>query len=139
MTEWCVDANVLIAAVLQEKDTPRAQDFLRRLEQVDTLVGPSILLPECATVLRRKANEGLISQDEARFLLDRILAIPIQIEQARTQFRLALEWELRTNRTRMHDLQYVAVAQLRRATVVTIDGGMLQAASEHGVPVRTLA
>jgi hypothetical protein len=90
-------------------------------------------------VLRRKANEGLISQDEARFLLDGILAIPIQIEQDRTQFRLALDWAFRTNRTKMHDLQYVAVAQLRRATVVTIDGGMRQAASEHGVPVKAPA
>jgi predicted nucleic acid-binding protein len=138
MTRWCLDANVVIAILLDEHVTEAARSFWFALNENDELIAPQVLLPECASVLRRKVNEAVITADEGSRLLGRLLSFPIDIESSRFQFSLAFAWALETNRTKMHDLQYVAVAQIRGANVVTIDGGLRQIAVERGVPVTVI-
>jgi predicted nucleic acid-binding protein len=138
LTTWCVDANVVLAIYLEDQATDSARGFLTGLEASDEVIGPQILLPECTSVLRRKVSQGVLSEDQGRRFLESVLAFPIAIETSQDQFRLAIAWAFQMNRTRMHDLQYIAVAQIRNATVVTIDGGLSQAATERGVPVRVL-
>jgi predicted nucleic acid-binding protein len=133
-----VDATVLIASLFDEPASAEVRAFMTALRSADELVAAQVLLPECAAVLRRKVAEGLTSGAEALERLDELLELPIDIETSRDQFRLAFEWALATNRIKMHDLQYIAVARLRNASMVTIDGGMHQAAVEHGVPARLL-
>jgi predicted nucleic acid-binding protein len=138
VTRWCIDANVIIAILLEERVTPAARAFWTEVEETDELLGPQILFPECTGVLRRKVTEAAVSEAEGLRLLDKVLSFPINIEASADQFRLALAWALAGKRTKMHDLQYVAVSQIRNAIMVTIDGGLRQAANEHGVRVRVL-
>jgi len=101
-------------------------------------VGPYVLLPECTSALRRKVLDGSVSEAEGLELIDELLALPIRIETSAEQFRRSLDWAIRTRRRRMNDLQYVVVAQISGAEIVTLDGGVRQAALEQGVAVRFL-
>lgn len=138
MTTWCVDANVVIATLLQENATPAARAFWSGLSRADEVIAAQVLLPECTAALRRKVVDGSITEAEGRQLVEDMLALPVVIEQTRDQFRMAFDWALAMRRRRMHDLQYLAVAILRRAQLVTIDSGLRQAAQERGVAVRFL-
>jgi predicted nucleic acid-binding protein len=70
--------------------------------------------------------------------MEEMLDLPIRVEDSNEQFRRAYDWATRANRLRTHDLQYVALAQVHGATVITFDGGVEQAAIERGVSVRVL-
>jgi predicted nucleic acid-binding protein len=127
-----------MASLFDEPASRSVRAFLSSLRASDELIGAQVLLPECAAVLRRRVADSRTSEAEAIERLDELLELPIEIETSGQQFRTAFEWALAMNRIRMHDLQYVAVARLRNASIATIDGGMRQAAMEHGVPVRLL-
>ncbi len=138
MTKWCVDANVIIAILLEEHATTAARRFWSDLDVIDQIIGPQVLLAECTSVLRRKVSEGVVSEAEGNRLMARMLSFPIEIDASRSQFSIAFAWALEMKRTKVHDLQYVAVAQIQNATIATIDGGLRQAANEHGVPVTVI-
>jgi predicted nucleic acid-binding protein len=138
VTTWCVDANVIIATLLDEKSSSNAQAFWSELRPTDDVVSAQVLHPECVTVLRRKVAEGVISSAEGRTKINQLFALPIVVETSPRQFRLAFEWALAQRRLKMHDLQYVAVGLIRNAHVVTLDGGVRQIAVERGVPVTVI-
>ena len=81
---------------------------------------------------------GILTEDQGYEAMEEILDLPIRVEGSNEQFRRAFDWATRTNRLRTHDLQYVALAQVHGATVITFDGGLEQAAIERGVSVRAL-
>jgi len=138
MTTWCVDANVVIATLVDEAATSAARSFWDALRRTDEVIAAQVLYPECAAVLRRKVVQGLLSESEGREKIEEALDLPITVETSKQQFRLSFEWALPMRRIRMHDLMYVAVAKIRDATVVTIDSGMRQAAHEQGVAATLL-
>jgi predicted nucleic acid-binding protein len=123
---------------MDEAATAAALGFWDGLRRSDEVVTAQVLHPECIAVLRRKVAQGVLSEAEGRAMLEQALALPIAVETSRTQFSLAFIWAITTKRVKMHDLQYVAVAQIRDAEIVTIDGGLRQAATERGVRVRFL-
>jgi predicted nucleic acid-binding protein len=138
LTAWCIDANVVIATLVDETATPAARGFWDRLRRTDEVVAAQVLHPECIAVLRRKVAQGVISEAEGRAKVEEALTLPITVETSRTQFTQAFAWAVAMKRIKMHDLQYLAVAQIRNATMVTIDGGLRQAALERGVQIRVL-
>jgi predicted nucleic acid-binding protein len=97
-----------------------------------------LLLPECTSVLRRKAFDGALTHRDAMVLIDQMLELPIRVSQAENQFRRAMEIANRTRRAKAYDMQYVAVAEIEGGELVTLDGGIRQAAVELRLPVRLL-
>jgi predicted nucleic acid-binding protein len=133
-----VDANVVIATVLNESATPAARQFWQELTREDSVIAPAILFPECTSALRQRTLDGTISEAEGVVLLEEMLALPIAIELAREQFPVALAWAIQMKRKKTNDLQYVAIASIREAQILTLDSGVRQAALEHGVPVTVI-
>ena len=135
---FCPDANVLVALLVPEVHSDRVRTFWRALTQEDEVIGAQLLLPECTSTFRVKVSQGELSHAESIVLVDRLTRLPIRISTAPAQFIRALELAERTRRVKAYDMQYVAVAEIERCELVTLDGGPYQTAVEIGTPARLL-
>jgi predicted nucleic acid-binding protein len=140
MPAYCVDASVVMAWLLEAQVTQPVEGFWAGLrEGVDEVHGPQLLYPECTSVIREQVAKSEISHDNAVRLIDQMLALPIQVSSQTQQFLRALELAERFRRAKAYDMQYLAVAQLQGAELLTLDRGLFDAASQLGVPARLLA
>lgn len=89
-------------------------------------------------MLRKRAYDGAITHEESLQMLADLLALPVVTSSRLEQFALANEIAARTRRRRSYDMQYVAVAVLERCEMVTLDGGVYQAAREQRIEARLL-
>src|SRR6266550_3042261 len=103
MARWCVDASAVLAALLRESATSVARAFWDDLTTSDEIIAPQVLFPECTSVLRRRASEGVISVNEGRALIDEMLRMPIRVQDPKEQFRIAFDWASRMRRIKTHD------------------------------------
>lgn len=140
MPAYCLDASVVVAWLLQAQVTPRVEEFWTGLRDgVDELFGPQLLYPECTSVIREQVAKSEISHDNAVRLVNEMLALPIRVSFGTDQFPRALELAERFRQAKAYDMQYLAVAELRGAELLTLDRGLFDAASRLGVPARLLA
>ena len=139
MARICVDASAVLAWLLPDQRAGSVSRlWLHLLESGDELVGPPLLYAECTSVLREHAYQGTISADESVDLLRDLLALPILIVQDPELYLRAMSLATRLRHRRAYDAQYIAAAQLAEAEIVTLDGGLRQAAVEAGTSVRSL-
>lgn len=100
-----VDASVLAPVVADGGDDGRR--FRQRLQGED-VVGPDLLRIEVTSVLRRHADVGQLTTEEADHAMDDLLAFPIRVFPSHPL--LGRVWELRHDLT-AYDSCYVAVAE----------------------------
>jgi predicted nucleic acid-binding protein len=105
----------------------------------DTLLATPLLLPECTSVLRREVFFKRMEHYEAAQLLDKLIALPLVNIDAAVQNRRALDLSRQFQHKKAYDMQYLAVAEVTRSDLVTMDRGLRHAAMQIGVPVRFLA
>jgi predicted nucleic acid-binding protein len=67
-----------------------------------------------------------------------MLMLPVRISTRTDQHSRGLEIATHLGRLKAYDSQYLAVAELERGELITIDGGMAQAAREMSLPARLL-
>jgi predicted nucleic acid-binding protein len=140
MPAYCVDASVVMGWLLEAQVTHPIEEFWAGLRDgVDEVYGPQLLYPECTSVIREQVAKSEISHDNALRLIDHMLALPIHVSSETQQFARALELAERLRRAKAYDMQYLAVAQLEDAELLTLDRGLFDAASRLRVPARLLA
>lgn len=139
MSRYCVDASTVLAWLFQSQTTQAVEEFWAGVRHgVDEVIGPQLLYPECTSVIREQVSKGEISHAHALRLVEQLLALPVRIAWVTDQFRHAIELAERLGRTKAYDMQYLAVAELQDGELLTLDGGLFDAASQLGVPVRLL-
>lgn len=110
-----VDASVLAPAIADAaSDGPRFRNRLRG----EAIIGPDLLRIEVASVLRRHANAGLLTPQQADAAISDLLDFPITVFPTRPLLRRV--WELRQNLT-SYDGCYVALAEAVDSPLVTAD------------------
>jgi predicted nucleic acid-binding protein len=129
------DANVLIGWLL---DRLAPYEFFDNLTTRDEVFAAQILLPECTSTLRATVFDGLLEGDEALGMLARLVNFPMQRIDSPQQFASAIDLAARFHHRRAYDMQYLAVAELTNAEIVTMDRGLREAAVATGVPVQFL-
>lgn len=123
------DASAVLDVLLHPSDVP---DLVERIiASRDPVAAPDLLDVEVLSVLRRWQRRGEISLRRAGQALDDLDVLPIVRHPARPLLRTA--WTLRHTLS-AYDAQYVALAQVLSATLVTTDGRMAKAARAAGVP-----
>lgn len=110
-----VDASVL-APVLADAGTD-GQRFRSRLRG-ETILGPDLLRIEVTSVLRRHANNGHLTSDQADAALSDLLAFPITVFPTAPLLRRV--WDLRANLP-AYDGCYVALAEAVDGVLLTAD------------------
>lgn len=130
-----LDANVIIGWLLAR---PSPTEFVAGLTTADDLVSAQLLLPECTSTLRSEVYDRRIELIDADRLLGKVLELPLRLNESPQQFTRALEFAHRFRHRNAYDMQYLAVAELVGADLVTGDNGLIHAAREIGVPVRII-
>jgi predicted nucleic acid-binding protein len=110
-----VDASVLAPVVADAGSD--GQRFRARL-QGETVVGPDLLRVEVTSVLRRAAQTGQLTLEQADTAVGDLLAFPITVFP--TAGLLPRVWELRSNLT-AYDACYVALAEAVDRPFLTAD------------------
>ena len=133
-----MDASAVLAYILRE-DYPRVTEFFDSLDDgIDQLLGPHLLLAECTSAIHEQIEKGRIGADEVPAYIQDLLRIPIRTCEHRQQFTMATELARRFRHAKAYDMQYLAAAVAENVELVTIDGGMRQAALNIKHPVRFL-
>ncbi len=110
-----VDASVLAPVVADEgEDGQRFRDRLRG----ETVIGPDLLRIEVVSVLRRHADNGSLTAEQADNAVDDLLAFPITVFP--TAPLLDRVWQLRHN-VSAYDGCYVALAEAVEHPLLTAD------------------
>ncbi len=137
---FCLDASVVLNWLLPQRQTQAVQEFIVDcLRKGERLVAPPLLFSESTSVLRRYVHGGVLLHDEAAAALSDLLALPLAtVHQPLVYFR-ALEFARLLGHAKAYDVQYVAVADVQRATLVTADSGMYHGALRLGVSANLLA
>ena len=110
-----VDASVLAPVVADAGSD--GERFRARLRG-ETVIGPDLLRIEVTSVIRRRANTGQLTIEQADAALDDLIAFPITVLP--TAGLLRRVWELRANLT-AYDGCYVALAEATGNPLVTAD------------------
>ena len=124
------DASAVLDALLDAAEHDRVAACV--VGAAEPLSAPDLIDVEVLSVLRRWERTKLISAARAKQALDDLLTLPIARYPARTLLDHA--WNLRHNLT-AYDAQYVALAQLLAARLLTTDERMAQAATDARVAV----
>lgn len=110
-----LDASVVVAALVDQGPDGRWAEA----ELLDAqLAAPHLLLVEVASILRRMARAGQISDDIAALAHDDLLRLPVELFPYEPV--AARAWELRPNLT-SYDAWYVALAEQLEAPLATLD------------------
>ena len=122
-----VDASVLAPVVADGGVDGRR--FRARLRG-EVVVGPDLLRVEVTSVLRRHANNGQLTTEEAESAVSDLLAFPITVFPTGPLLRRV--WGLRHNLT-AYDACYVALAEAIQQPLLTADRRLAKA---PGLPCR---
>ena len=125
-----VDASAALDGLL---DAARHTQIATHLSGLSApLAAPDLIDVEVMSVLRRWERAGEITTTRARQALDDLNALPIVRYPGRALLDRA--WKLRHNVT-AYDAQYVALAQILPAELLTTDVRMADAAAKGRVAV----
>lgn len=122
MTDRIVcDASAIVALLVD--DGPDGQWAAAALAGAD-VIAPTLLGFEVANVLRRQELAGALGPDQVAQAHADLL--DLAIEAWPHDLLAARAWELRQNLS-VYDASYVALAELARATLVTLDARLARA------------
>lgn len=115
-----VDASVVVAALVDSGPDGRWAESLLSTN----LASPHLLPVEVASVLRRAASTGEITDDVASLAHADLL--DVRVDYVAYELVAPRAWELRHNVT-SYDAWYVAVAELLDAPLATLDRRLVRA------------
>jgi len=122
LTEVLVlDASVAVAAC----HTPVGFASLRGYE----LVAPQLMATEASSVLHEMAWRKEITKPRAKTMLQRLKKAPVQIQMPDELIQTAWDVADELGWAKTYDAHYVALAQLLRCRLLTIDERMLRGGS----------
>ncbi len=137
---YCLDASAVIPFLIP---LPASHEVARAWEEIllsgERLVAPHLLYSESTSVLRRYVYQGAIAHEETQAALQRLLRMPVSPVHNLELYLRASELARRLGHKKAYDVQYMAVAQMENAVLVTIDGGMYTNSRSLGIAARLLA
>jgi predicted nucleic acid-binding protein len=121
MSDTVVDSSVVAKWVLAEPDTAQAARLITEVAlKGERLIVLDLVFVEVANAIWKLHHRGLVSLDEARQFLDRLLPIPVHIEPANRLLEPALEIAAKYHRA-VYDALFVALSQDLGLPGVTAD------------------
>lgn len=121
MSDCVVDSSVVAKWVLPEVDSEQAQRLLTDAAATgDRLIVLDLAFPEVANAIWKHHHRGLVTNDEARRLLEALLRVPVHVEPAARLIPAAFQIATRYDRS-VYDALFVALAQDKALRAVTAD------------------
>ena len=106
-------------------------DRVAALAQGHRLVAPPLMWSESTSALRNLTFRGEIDADEMRLALERPLGAPVTPVRHPELYRHAAGIAARLGWAKTYDAEYVALAQLLDAPLVTVDVRLIRGARQY--------
>lgn len=136
----CVDASVAAKWFFVEEHSPEARALPRTaLQTTEPIIAPPLLLSEVANIIHQRLRRGELELGGARAILARFLALPIAVLTPDMLYDRALMLAHEYDLPAIYDAQYVALAELRGATLWTADQRLLRGLDGRLSFVRSVA
>lgn len=126
-----IDASVIAAVFLNERDAPAAAALLR---DADRLVAPDLLTLEVSSALGRRVRRGQLLAADAKKAFDSLPAAAIRLVPHRPLLAAAFALSL-SLRHAIHACLYLALAQAEGVGLATLDRHMATHAAGLGIPL----
>jgi predicted nucleic acid-binding protein len=133
MARYCVDASFLVGWLLPEAASQAARERWLALRDSDELVAPPLVLAECTSTISRQVNARQLDAADGRAQIENALRLPIRLSHGPAQYLRAYDIARALGWGRAYDALYLAVADLELAAIITMDGGMSEAAGRLGI------
>jgi predicted nucleic acid-binding protein len=133
----CVDASLIVKCLVYEPGTAQANAWLKAHAE-DEMVAPWFLPGEVASVLRRKARQGEITDAEAREALRLLDLLDIGLVSDLTLVSTAYDLAAGLNQSSVYDCLSLALAEREQCDLWTADARFAEAARPRHACVRLL-
>lgn len=128
----CVDANVVLWSLVPSPLSDRAEKLLEdALANQLTLVAPTLLSYEVASVLRRLVHLRALTAGEGEEAFETFSRIPIRLSHRKGIIPLSWRLAKQLNRPRAYDAFYLAVAQIYGCELWTADEKLYNAVRDR--------
>lgn len=135
---YILDASVVAKCLVPEVDSDRSKELLAKWSQGQLdVAAPEIIAAEVASMLSRRALQGLISHPRALSLYEEFVDLGIPLEPIAPSMSAALKIALRYGRS-IYDSLYVALALEMGWDLVTADEKLYNALHSSLPAVRLL-
>jgi len=121
-----IDANVAIAACAKENGFTELED---------ELAAPPLMWSEARANLHLELFKGAIEHEDATIMHERLEACPVQRVDPPYLGKRAWELAERNGWGRTYDAEYVALAQILKCRVVTIDARLRRGTARMGIVI----
>ena len=137
--EWCIDANVLVKAVIREPLSEKATALMFDALAMDVrLIAPHFFDAETNGTIRKKVYSGEITAELGDIAFEKLKRFPVQILS--TSHLLDRSWEIakQFNLRWLYDAFYVVLAEDRACTLWTADEELYEAVKDELAFVKLL-
>ena len=119
-----IDASVAVAASANPVGFHRFRLF--------ELIAPPLMWIEATSTLHAMQWRGELRNDQAKPMLDRVLAAPVQVSEPDGLMREAWAVSEEMGWAKTYDANYVALARVSKCKLVTLDARMRRATARLG-------
>jgi predicted nucleic acid-binding protein len=121
-----LDASVVIDAIAPDvaASSPSIRTLTRLSKQGAELIGPRLLLTECANALLMGIRKGRWSGAAADMAFGFLVRMPIKLADDAQNLDRAWELSRRYDNHPIYDMLYVAVAEAAGVVLITADQGL---------------
>jgi len=118
----CLDANIWIKLFTPEEGSDTVKDLIRLwIEEGVLFIGPSFLLFEFSSALRKKEKRNLLKENEGSASLEFFYSYPILLYQSEEYLKETWDLAKKMEETVLYDVGYLALALWQKVPFYTAD------------------
>lgn len=129
----CLDASVLVKVYLPEPGSEEAARLLEwALDHDADLLGPTFVLAETLSVLRKHVHRGVVLPDQAEAALNSLFSLSIRQVDGREVYERAWRIAGELGLLVIYDAVYLAVSEINDVPFWTADRELFDRAKDRG-------
>lgn len=137
MSDFIVDASVMIQHLITDNDTAHADALFESVGDTITVYVPEFCLLECANVIWKQVRFQGMAQSQADQLVTDLMALSVSVVSATNLLQQGLQIGLR-HQLAVYDSVYIALAKKLTYPLITVDVRQERAAVAEGVSLKAL-
>ena len=121
MSDYVVDASVVIQRLIKDAYTENARVLFGQLATSDNLIVPEFCILECSNVLWKQVRFQGMPQSQAESLVNALTALPLSVVSVTHFLRRNLEIGL-THQLAIYDSVYITLAETLNHPLIRLMG-----------------